>query len=243
MVTKKSILPAVWEVPHEFRDRLGDQPGRQRLMQADGHLLLVLHRPPKPDEEHREGRFFWRKPDGAWLSTEQGAGLASLVAHLDEYDRLLEECDKIEEKATTAAEYFQVVNTVTPLARSIRNMHQALQEARQAMPDDRDLINLRDRAYDLERTADLLHTDARNGLEYAMARRAEEQAEAAHRMAVSAHRLNTLAAFFFPIATLSAIFGANLRHGWEDAPPPTPFLLLLAAGVACGFVLRRFIAR
>jgi hypothetical protein len=212
-------------------------------MQADGHLLLVLHRPPKPDEETREGRFFWRKPDGSWLSTEQGAGLASLFEHVSEYDRLLEQCDRIEERASTAAEYFQVVHTVTPLARALRNMHQVFQEARQALPDDRDLINLRDRAYDLVRTADLLHTDAKNGLEFAIARRAEEQAHAAHKMAVSSHRLNTLAAFFFPIATLSAIFGANLRHGYENSPPPGPFLLLLAAGLACGFLLHRVIAR
>ena len=60
-MTNRSILPAVWQVPQEFRDRLGDRAGRQRAMAADGHLLLVLHRPPGPEDAERSGRFFWRR--------------------------------------------------------------------------------------------------------------------------------------------------------------------------------------
>ena len=61
----------------------------------------------------------------------------------------------------------------------------------------------------------LLYNEARNSLDFSIARRGEEQARSSHRMAVSAHRLNLLAAFFFPIATLTALFGVNLRHGLE----------------------------
>ncbi len=239
----RSILPAVWDVPETIRDRLGARPGRQRAMVHDGHVLLVLHRPPKADEEERAGRFFWRKPDGTWLSTESGGGLASLEAHLQEYVDLVEQCDEKEERATTAHDYFDVIQSVTPLHRAARNMYQALQDARKAVPTDRNLIDLRDAAYDVERNAELLNADTRSGLEYALARRAEDQAAAAHRMSVASHRLNVLAAFFFPIATLSAVFGVNMQHGWENAPPPGPFLTMLAAGLACGFVLKRFIAR
>ncbi|RIK83087.1 MAG: hypothetical protein DCC68_04550 [Planctomycetota bacterium] len=239
----RSILPAVWEIPAVFRDRLGTRAGRQRAMIHEGHVLLVLHRPPKPDEEQREGRFFWRKPDGTWLSSESGGGLASLEAHIQEYADLVERYDQREERATTAAEYFDVIQAVTPIHRAARNLHQVLQDARKAVPEDRDLIDFRDRAYDIERNAELLYTDTKNGLDYALARRAEEQAAAAHKMSVAAHRLNVLAAFFFPIATLSAVFGVNLQHGWENAPGPGPFVTLLAAGLVCGFLLKGYITR
>jgi hypothetical protein len=239
----RSILPAIWDLPTTIRDRLGARAGRQRPMIHDGHVLLVLHRPPKPDEEQREGRFFWRKPDGTWMSSESGGGLASLSAHLQEYADLIERYDDKEESASTAAEYFDVIQAVTPLHRAARNLHGVLQEARKAVPDDHDLIDFRDQAYDIERNAELLYIDTKNGLEYALARRSEEQAAAAHDMSVSAHRLNVLAAFFFPIATLSAIFGVNLQHGWENAPGPGPFFALLAAGLACGFVLKGYITR
>ena len=38
-----TLLPAPWQVPSVFRERMGTQVGRQRSMVADGHLLLVLH--------------------------------------------------------------------------------------------------------------------------------------------------------------------------------------------------------
>ena len=74
MSEKKTMLPTSWEVPQVFRDRLGSRVGRQRAMVAEGHLLLVLHAPPAPDQDEREGRFFWRKPDGTWVSDRMGVG-------------------------------------------------------------------------------------------------------------------------------------------------------------------------
>jgi ABC-type polysaccharide/polyol phosphate export permease len=62
-------------------------------------------------------------------------------------------------------------------------------------------------------------------------------------MALSAHRLNSLVAFFFPIATLTAVFGVNLRHGLEEAEPPYPFLILIVAGLILGAILNSFISR
>ena len=57
----KSILPPNWDVPEEFRRRLGEKAGRQRAMLAEGHLLLVLHRPPQKNETERTGRALWRR--------------------------------------------------------------------------------------------------------------------------------------------------------------------------------------
>ena len=37
-------------------------------------------------------------------------------------------------------------------------------------------------------------------------------------MAVAAYRLNLLAAAFFPVATVSAVFGMTIAHGVESSP-------------------------
>ena len=45
------IIPPTWSLPEAIRVRLGQTTyGRQRAMFEEGHLLLVLHKPPGPDE-------------------------------------------------------------------------------------------------------------------------------------------------------------------------------------------------
>ncbi len=206
-----SILPAGWEVPQKFRDRLGSKVGRQRAMQSDGHLLLVLHAPPSPQDTHRVGRLFWRASDGTWASNELGSGISALNRHLDEYESALAAADQQEEKAETAAQYFDVLDRLAPLRRAAINLHHVLQDARKMFPEFRELIDARDRAYTIERTAELLTTETKNALDLTVARRAEEQAQASQRMAIASHRLNILAAIFFPIATVAAIVGIDLE--------------------------------
>ncbi len=60
----KTIVPEDWEVPVQIRDRFGDSAGRQRAMVADGHLLLVLHEAPGPNDRERKGCLLWRNPAG-----------------------------------------------------------------------------------------------------------------------------------------------------------------------------------
>jgi hypothetical protein len=116
-----------------------------------------------------------------------------------------------------------------------------LQDARTEHPEVRELINLRDRAYEIERNAELLLAEVKNSLDVLVAKRAEEQSEASHKMSVASHRLNVLVAFFFPVASLMAIFGANLPHGLEGTPPPVALLTVLAIGVVLGGVLAKFV--
>jgi hypothetical protein len=239
----KSLLPPLWDVPPAFRQRIGAAVGRQRVMQADGHLLLVLHAPPSPDDDQRVGRFIWRKPDGTWTCNDLGTGANVVGKHLTQYADLIERFDRQEETATTADDYFAVLEGLAPLHRSARNMHAVLQEARQLVPDDRDLINYRDQAYEIERRAELTYNGAKAALDYAVAKQAERQAADARRMAVSAHRLNLLAAFFFPLATLSALFGVNIRHGLEGVQPPIVFVVFVGLALFVGVALMRFIAR
>ncbi len=236
-----SLLPAAWDVPQVFRDRLGSSVGRQRAMAAEGHLLLVLHLPPKPNAIERQGRFLWRKPDGTWKSNDLGSGVQAVTQHLDQFAKAIEDCDAGEERAQTAQEYFLVLEKLSPILRTTRNLHAVLQEARQLFPGDRDLINFRDRGYELERSADLLQTETKNSWDLLMARKADEAAQASNRMAASAHRLNLLAGFFFPTAVLSGILGVNLAHGWEERRAPLPFLIFVAASFIAGIVLMLFI--
>lgn len=236
-----TVLPLDWEVPQVFHDRLGDGPGRQRVMESAGHLLLITHRPPGANDNGRSGRYFWRDPAGAWRSSDLGAGKEALLKHLGQYTDAVRRLDKLEEHAQSSEEYFQVISELAPLLRATRNLHQALQQAREMVGNDRILINLRDRAYELEREAELLYNEAKNELDFLIAHRAEQQAASSHRMAVSAHRLNILAAFFFPMVTLATIFSTSLEHGIEKLYVPIPFFALIALGLLLGLILNRFV--
>lgn len=237
----KSLLPATWECPPIFRSRLGEQAGRQRLMQAEGHLLLVLHAPPEVDQAERVGRFFWRAADGTWVSSHHGSGPRAIMKLLADYEKVIEQHDLKEHSASSARDYFDLLTATTPLHRTLVNLHMVLQEARTACRDDRQLIVARDKAYEIMRRGELLTGDVKYGLDYAIARRAEQQAISSQHMALSSHRLNVLAAFFFPIATLTALFGVNLKTGIEETAAPWPFMGVIAVGILMGMVLARLV--
>jgi hypothetical protein len=241
-----TLLPADWEIPTNIRGRLGTTAGRQRILLEDGHLVLVLHAPPTADDTERRGRFFWRDPGGNWRVAPKGERIANLDQHLEEYEAAIERLEQAEDVARMARDYFELLDSLNPLSRATRNMYETLQQAREKVSDDRRIIVARDRAYDLSRRADLLHEDAKNGLDFAVAWQAEQQAESTYQMAVSTHRLNLLVAFFFPIATLMAVFGANLRHGlegWDQSQSPLPLLAVLGAGLVSGIMLTGFVTR
>ena len=243
---QKSLLPSAWEIPEAIRIRLGDEPGRQRMMQADGHLLLILHAPPHPNDDCRQGRFFWRQPDGKWSAAGGHAGPTALDALLDEYKAEIEKIEETDENAKSAQDYFEIMDRITPLVRAIGHVHTTLSEARKAFPEDRRLIVARDRAYRLHRQIEILHANVSSGLDVAIALRAEQQAESSRQMAIAAHRLNLLVAFFFPVATLLAIFSSNLNSDfveWYDSHVPWPLLGILLAGLLLGAILTALLVR
>ena len=230
------LLPTSWNVPGIFRDRLGDRAGRQRTMIADGHLLLVLHKVPRPETSDRDGVLFWRNADGQWASTGVVGGLGGLRAHIEEFAAAIERLEVAYENANDASSYFLVLQAITPLHRSAAHLHAALQAAREGIPDDRDLIVLRDRAGDLERAAELVYTDATHALSYSMAKRSEELARSNHALAAAGHRLNVLAAFFLPISAIAAVFSMQLSSGIEHCTPGM-FWIVLGAAVLIGLIL------
>jgi hypothetical protein len=127
---------------------------------------------------------------------------------------------------------------MAPLHRAAGNLYHTLQDAREMVREDQDLIVCRDEAYHVYRSVELLQTDAKIGLDCAIARRAEEEAESSGQMALAGHRLNVLAAIFFPVVTIASIFGMNLDHGLGETDSPWLFWLLVLGSVACGFFLR-----
>ncbi|QDS95255.1 CorA-like Mg2+ transporter protein [Roseimaritima multifibrata] len=236
-----SLLPDDWGVPLTFRLRLGTRVGRQRMMTAEGHLLLILHAPPELHQETRAGRFFWRLPDGTWKHHSPAGSGVAMADHLNEYENHIDLLDKKEQKAQSSKDYFAVLEAMAPILRATRNMEKVLQEARREIAAARELIDFRDRAYQLDRTAELLVTGAKHALDFKMAQQAEEQSRASEQMAQSAHRLNVLAAFFFPLATISGLFGMDIRTGIGDLSPPVVFIGVLVVGLILGGVLTQYV--
>jgi hypothetical protein len=233
---RPTFLPKSWELPESIRKRLGDEAGRQRLMDEDGHLLLILHQAPEPeDNEIRKAVLLWNQPTGEWKSTPESGGLAALDAHMQTYFKNIHVLDEQVELAKTPRQYFEVMKHVTPLLRATRNMLAVMQDAREARPEDRRLINFRDRAIELERAIDLVSEDARAGMEFSLAENTEEQSRFAHEAAIEARKLNRLVATFFPLATLVAIFGMSPPAQVIAAPG---FWLVLGAGIVAGLVVR-----
>lgn len=227
-------LPYSWDIPASIRARLGQKSaGKQRAMVAEGHLLLVLHKTPKPGTRHRDGIGFWRDTKGNWECSQGGIGVQTLTRHLQAYETAEKKLIDAYENAQAAKDYFLLLETMTPLHFATKNLHNTLQVARDAIPDDPDLIDLRDWAYEIERSLDLLYLNTKNAIDFTMAQKAEEQAELTD-------RLNTLAAIFFPLTAISCVFGMNLQNGFENVPP-IMFGVVIGAGIFLGLIVKKWV--
>ena len=235
------ILPPTWNLPDALRARLGHSTfGRQRALVEEGHLLLVLHRPPSPDTSKREGVLFWRTTAGDWQFSRGGPGPGGLKRHLQDYAELEAKLSVQYDLADNSTALFMLIEALTPLVRAVRSQHAALQSAREALKGDAFLIEMRDRAYELERGFDLLLEDARNALSYRTARDGEEQARVSREALRASHRLNVVAALFLPLTAITSVFGMNLPHGIE-AKSSILFWLVFAGGLALGFLIRAWV--
>lgn len=231
-----SLIPFGWEVPGIFRSRLGTRAGRQRIMKADGHLLIILHKVPRAGSSDRDHAFFWRHPNGDWTATESVSGASALHAHFEHWRKAIDELEDLMQEAPSADNFFTVLQRTSPLLRTIRNSYRTLQEARDVC-DDRTILLARDEAGELERAVDLLHTDAKNGMEFMIARQGEEQARRAHQLVIAGYRLNLLAAMFLPLTALGSIFSMHLSHGLESSPSPWTFWAFVGAALLVGLVM------
>jgi Mg2+ and Co2+ transporter CorA len=236
-------LPSSWTLPLEIKQRLGQkEAGKQRTMVAENHLLLILHKVPKQGSRRRTGVFFWRTPNGDWRYSGGGDGLSKLRSHVKAYSDAEQVLTTQYEQAAAAADYFHLLEGLGPLRRSTANLYATLQAAREAIADDRNIIDLRDAAVDLNRTLELLYDDTKNALDYTLAKQAEEQARLSQKSVRTAQRLNILAAIFLPLTALSSVFGMNLHSGLEDQSILL-FWVVLLAGIALGFATRGWVLR
>ena len=207
---RSKLIPKTWQVPEAFHLRLGDTAGRQRHMDEEEHLLLILHEAPQAtDTSDRRAAFFWRDVSGGWKSFPQSGGISALKEHLARYKELIDALDERVEVAESAGEFFKILREATPLLRATRHASEVLQKARNLRTDDRAILLLRDEIAELERAIDLVHADARDGLEFVTAENSAEQAQISHCATLESRRLNKLVAFFFPLATLISLFGIN----------------------------------
>ena len=225
------IIPSRWQVPQVFLERLGEKSGRQRLMSHEGHLLLVLHKLPSPDAEEREPILFWRNPRNEWQSSEAGSGLADLKEHVGRYDHAADKLEKSLRSGPTAKVYYHVLRELTPLLRAAKHLATVLQQAREAEPNDRNILLLRDEAIETERHLELLHAEALHGLQFLVASRTEEQARQGEQLVASGHRLNLLMALFLPVTALASVLGMNVRHGLEGQAPWVFWVVMAVAAV------------
>ncbi|MBB5036899.1 CorA family divalent cation transporter [Prosthecobacter dejongeii] len=241
MKPEASILPKLWTIPDSIRNRLGREPGPQRAMLEEGHLLIILHQLPQPDEHQRKPALFWRSPVGEWKTNLQGTGLAALNDHMRTFDNKLTELEDAENLASTATEYHTVLEKLAPVLRSSRGLHRTMQQARELVKGERELINFRDQAAAIERNSELLLQDAQFGLNFTVARQAEAQAATARQMAATAHRLNLLAALFLPLTALASVFGMEIHSKLPDTQ--TNFWLICVCGILLGLVVMSFLGK
>lgn len=237
-----SILPANWQIPDAIRNRLGHEAGPQRSMLEDGHLLVIVHRMPSADERARVPVFFHRTPEGEWHgSLPGGMGAGAIRDFLTAYEARIHELEDAEAKAVTASAYHDLLEASAPVLRAARGLHRAFQQAREMVKEDRELIDFRDKAAGIERNAELLMQDAQFGLNYTAARQSEAQAASAAQMAVSAHRLNILAALFLPLTALAGVLSVDTKTSLEDRPPV--FWAIMGGGILLGLVVAMVVAR
>jgi hypothetical protein len=241
IASQGTLLPKSWLLPDAFRRRMGEDAGRQRLMQEEGQFLAILHHIPKAEDKgRREGAFFWIDGEGNWKSAPASGGRSALRAHVEAYAARARALDDFLEKTTRAEEVHEVIDQAAPLQRAARNMLEVLQDLRTALPDDGKVLAIRDLAVGVERTMDLLVQDAKSSLDFLIAKSAGEQAVAAASATEEARKLNRLAAFFFPLLTLAAIFGISrpsevLTYDW--------FFVLCAVGLGIGAVVWSLVKR
>ncbi|MBL9118193.1 MAG: magnesium transporter CorA family protein [Verrucomicrobiaceae bacterium] len=232
-----SLIPKTWtEFPEAIRVRLGREAGPQRAIVEEGHLLLILHHVPEAQATQRRAALFWRMPSGEWKSTAE-----TIPALLKGFDEKIADLDQRENLAVTAVAYHAVLEELAPVLRTSRGLHRALQQARELVKGDRDLINCRDQAASLERAAELLLQDAQFGLDFIAARNAETQAREAKNQAGAQHRLNLLAALFLPISTLASVYGMSVRLPGSESPGA--FWMILGVGAMLGLGIAWLLTR
>ena len=234
----KTRLPEKWLIPASLQKRFGNKGiGKQRAMAADGHLLLVLHK--LNDKLENEAVLFWRNPQGEWQDSMRGKSIYNLRSLITVFIEKEEELSRSYDKAASPEDYFDLLEILVPMVRTVKNMANAMQQARE-LSDDPEIIDFRDAAQELTQDLEILYTDTKNAMDFTVAKRAEEQARYSLRTARSTDKLNILVALFLPVTALSGIFGMNMKNGLEEMPISF-FWLMMAASFFLGLGIKSWL--
>ncbi|MFD2256226.1 CorA family divalent cation transporter [Luteolibacter algae] len=239
MLNEKVKLPDHYEIEAELREQLSGRPGHQRCVVGHDELLLILHEVPKAGVPEREAIFFWRRGDGRWLQPG-GPGLDELCLLLERYAKAIDANEEILEVTESTEQVFEILRHAGPLARSTRNIVQALEQALAQEPDDKEVRASRDRARELERAAELLQSDARETLMFWQAEAAEAHTKSSERLGNILFKLNLVTGFFLPLVALGGLFGMNV-----DLPEfvQDKFWWIFFGGLIVGGLLLRYVSK
>jgi len=232
--------PPGMELEEDLRDQLSGRHGSQRCLVGESELLLILHQVPAAGVPEREPLVFWQRPEHGWVGPDLEPGLGALAALLDRYQAVIDEYEEVIDGVERAAQVFRIARHAVPLRRSSRNLARALDRAVDRDEDNRELIGLRDRAWEIERAAELLYLDARLTLEFTQAENAEEHQQSAERLNVIAYRLNLMAGFFLPLVAFGGLFGMNVQL--PDFVKPL-FWGIFTAGLSVGAAILWLVSR
>jgi hypothetical protein len=115
------IIPKLWTtIPEAIRNRVGREPGPQRAMLEEEHLLIILHQIPGPDDASAPSRPVLAAAGRHMEIQPDAGGLLALQNHLAAFAAKLDELDKAEHIAQTASEYHKVLEAIAPVLRSSR---------------------------------------------------------------------------------------------------------------------------
>lgn len=228
-------LPNNWEVPQELRNRFGSKAGRQRAHELKGHVVILLHHPPKTRAVRRNAVYFWRHNLGEWSCSEGRHGVETIAEHVRKYEKLAESLENQVARAKTTSDWFEVLAVAAPLRRATRNMSDALHAAEQWLPvgAESELREASDAAAEVVRDIELLQEQAQQSVDFLIARQSEIQALAGEAHVDAAYRLNVIAALFLPLATIASVFGMNVPSGMERSSTLF-FWTIVVVGVGLG---------
>ena len=225
MLPESSFLPSHLTIEPELADQLSSRPGHQRCIEGDGELLLVTHEVPRPSVPEREALFFWKRRDGRWVGPAGTAGLVALEALLDRYAEAIDDHEEVIISANPS-EIFSILRHVVPLARSSRELAEAIEQALVIDHEDKTIRALRDRVREIEHAAELLHADARISLEFQKAEGAGKQLVATERLNRLVGRIQLLLGIFLPLIILLGL------RAWAPFYAVVGFCLILILALA-----------
>jgi hypothetical protein len=230
-----------WKLPEKIIVRLGQSSyGRQRAIFEENNLLLVLHSPPEIKSYKRETVVFLRQPTGVWKWNGRDDGMGRLkrllLAYEEQSGKFLEEF----QKADTSNHLFELLTKLNSVKRAANDLYNTLQSGRDHVKVDNELIEARDRAYEISRNCELIYLDAQTALNFKIAKNAQDDADAAKLVLKAQHKLNILAAIFFPLTALTSIFGMNLPSGF-DKFGPVSFWLVFICGLIIGSMFKGWV--